>query len=1263
MKRSLLACGLCLAMLLVAVFVFMPTGIAKSVLPGPQKENVIESLLSMPAPPPPNPLEPARTRDESFFDPQKPPADDAPIEDLVDYWTSQSGQYRGSLYYLPRPSLKVIERLLTEGRRSLPELLNVLPDDTRTADLVSGIYNDPSTPEEARERLKDWLLYNSSVFSDQLTAKAQNVRDANDYVNALNENSLLALTRHDWDAARPIVESLYNDSTQPVSKALATWGLYRHAMESGDAGDTDRYRTELMRMVEDRSLPDGVRDMANDAIVREPDFPGRDEWCWSLFEDETLVNMQRFTGLTTLMMYQPPDKYVPKMIEFLKSSNKTVRLMAARNLLTVMDRTKDPGIIRALLPWLEDPKWLDVPDGSSPRMQMVIFLSSTKMPESVPGLIAALDEKAMRETTYGPNANVMANAANTMSNMVFTTNANTNRWNSRMSANTTAAVRMEAYYPLREYAVRALAMQADPRAVSALRRVLQSAPDYQRNEVIRALFACGGFSIPEQVNALEDFARSIPPDENTPVNFGAFTNTSNISNYEIAASYASRFSERADRRSDVNFILGAVVAGSPEPSELLAGATIDRIEELSKKDPQTSQALRRIIIGWKGLAISSLLLRDLKNGDAGSDAIVRLLTERKLLREKLFQDVSDARSGTPVAAGVASCILGDAADHEAVINSKNVEARTALYACARLVRAALPLARVSGDLRSTDQNLKTAAELYLESEDSAEARNIVLSQFPNEARILGATSCFPGTNRTQEVSPALMALFVSASGREAGNYLAYDGRCAAKEVFDAEEPLQKEVKDDQNLMGLYAYKGRYVRIFRDKVVFSWQDDPARYHERTLKAAEFDALKQLMISANAGELKPFLACTQACGDARELLMLGRQGGRRVFVRSDREANFFSELEKLFAAFGSEPADLKYSLSKEVPGLEILFASDDLDAQTVWKQGGDLRVVVSNKVIRQKVENEISVVQDSIEIDDDVNVEPDKNGPPIETIESMRSRRQYEGFSWFEVMGGKLGSQRAQPLGFEYIPQSDGLQVQPSQQSWKARGPGFEIRRDDSGVYKVAAGKMVPLLKGFYNSPVVSADGRWLAASKFEESEGPTLVRYDLISKREYKVPFEGYGMLEPRCFVPAIGRFLLTAGYDGEDDEGLDEDGPALAQQADAMAHRYYLLDAATGALIPAFGELRPLIQQTFRPLQSTAKANEFWAALVSGQNGKTAVGLYDARSFRFTPKLQLPRISFSSMDMWVDQSEGKVYFVYNGHLLSVPLQSKALSKP
>ena len=99
----------------------------------------------------------------------------------------------------------------------------------------------------------------------------------------------------------------------------------------------------------------------------------------------------------------------------------------------------------------------------------------------------------------------------------------------------------------------------------------------------------------------------------------------------------------------------------------------------------------------------------------------------------------------------------------------------------------------------------------------------------------------------------------------------------------------------------------------------------------------------------------------------------------------------------------------------------------------------------------------------------------------------------------------------------------------------------------------------------------------------------------------------------------------------------------------------FLIDAATGVMQPTRGEFRPLSQVTFRPLQKTTRPNEFWAAIIDAEKGSTQVGIYDIKVFGFKPVLTLPKIAFNSMDMFVDETGHKVYFVYRGHLLSVPL--------
>ena len=222
-------------MLATAVFLFMPSSLAKALFSPavPQKENVLEALLDLPAPPPINPLETTRARDDAFYDPRTPPPDNAPIEDLIDYWSHQSNNYRGVLYYLPRPSETVIQRLLTEGGNALiADVVMILPDDKRTSEIVKQIFDDPSTDKDEKSRLKNWLTLNSSYFADETERSAASLKDVDHYVSVPRQDALLSLTRHDWDRAKPIVDRLYADSSQPVSRALATWALYRHAMES-----------------------------------------------------------------------------------------------------------------------------------------------------------------------------------------------------------------------------------------------------------------------------------------------------------------------------------------------------------------------------------------------------------------------------------------------------------------------------------------------------------------------------------------------------------------------------------------------------------------------------------------------------------------------------------------------------------------------------------------------------------------------------------------------------------------------------------------------------------------------------------------------------------------------------------------------------------------------------------------------------------------------------------------------------------------------
>ena len=138
--------------------------------------------------------------------------------------------------------------------------------------------------------------------------------------------------------------------------------------------------------------------------------------------------------------------------------------------------------------------------------------------------------------------------------------------------------------------------------------------------------------------------------------------------------------------------------------------------------------------------------------------------------------------------------------------------------------------------------------------------------------------------------------------------------------------------------------------------------------------------------------------------------------------------------------------------------------------------------------------------------------------------------------------------------------------------------------------------------------------------------------------------------------PTLNKVLIVRddNYEGEEGAYVAEEKEDAAP-ADADPSGMLLVDAATGVTQPIAGEFRPISQQTFRPLQKTSRLNEFWAAIPDPEKNETEVGIFDTNHFGFRALMRIPKIKFNSMYMWVDEAGAKVYFVYRGHLLALPL--------
>ena len=137
---------------------------------------------------------------------------------------------------------------------------------------------------------------------------------------------------------------------------------------------------------------------------------------------------------------------------------------------------------------------------------------------------------------------------------------------------------------------------------------------------------------------------------------------------------------------DLKQMLGVQLLQIKEISDPLVRELVERIDALEKSDPPVAAALRLMLLNWQGSAINSLLLRDLKNGRSSSDAVVKLLSIRKELREKQPNDIYDIRTGSPTAFGTSACLIEADADYAAILAGENSEAKIAMLACARLIR-------------------------------------------------------------------------------------------------------------------------------------------------------------------------------------------------------------------------------------------------------------------------------------------------------------------------------------------------------------------------------------------------------------------------------------------------------------------------------------------------------------------------------------------------------------------------------------------------
>src|SRR4030095_603126 len=236
--------------------------------------------------------------------------------------------------------------------------------------------------------------------------------------------------------------------------------------------------------------------------------------------------------------------------------------------------------------------------------------------------------------------------------------------------------------------------------------------------------------------------------------------------------------------------------------------------------------------------------------------------------------------------------------------------------------------------------------------------------------------------------------------------------------------------------------------------------------------------------------------------------------------------------------------------------------------------DFRLLTADKAHRAAIDSEIETLSENLSDEDEDAAENGDGEDP--RISKERAKREYENFSWNNFADGAIGSAAAQPSQVEFIPPKHELAVPASEERWKARAGAIAIRADEEGLYKVVAGKRTQIRSGYYDGPVITPNGRWVIATRYEGDRGGQLVRINLLTNREFLVQSDELPAYRAIAFVTSIGRVLVGPMqeaydyYDGKEDDVADDDGGG-----------YSLLDPESGSLIAARGEVRPLVQQTF----------------------------------------------------------------------------------
>ncbi|HCN76129.1 MAG TPA: hypothetical protein DIT13_02910 [Verrucomicrobiales bacterium] len=610
--------------------------------------------------------------------------------------------------------------------------------------------------------------------------------------------------------------------------------------------------------------------------------------------------------------------------------------------------------------------------------------------------------------------------------------------------------------------------------------------------------------------------------------------------------------------------------------EGVAKTLLQRTKALRPKNSALADALELHISDWETPANHELLRQRLLSGNLSAEWVWRLL-----------ESAPTIENAPPVSQAIIAVAHRDGKAAAKMLADPHADAQAMLLACARLKRLVLPVKEVQSLLASKHILVKRAALLYLEALDTAEARELVWSHFPGEARILGAR-------------------------------MGYDpGHFSFRGLDQWEDVLRQRVlapggADEIHALLSAGYWGNAGQLWIEKRPDgAWlvnAEDRGRQRVRKISQDEYAELLRYLKEHQVDELPTFDTGTQD-GLQLEHVHLTRNGGKRVFMNNpDSGADGAPEVvyENLVTIYRDLIRDTS-RLSVEYRGVSdvtIEIAAEKMPVKAVWGRAGQLFV-------------------------------------HARLPGTQRDR-------WCQLDGTPAQGEFPSIVD----PCDAGSDSHLQKAAWLSNGirVGDHPQTKKSGLWH-EKGEWIS--DGVFADPVVSADGKVVVVSRARGKhwgEPNDVVRIELGTKKVLPIDLPSADDFSVITRLPDTGKILLF--------RSRNEPVPGIKPKEGPQKPEYHLLEASTGELERVKGEFQPLHDETWRPLQNTAKQGIVWAALPSMEKGRqtgTLIGRYDLSSFHFETFMKVPVLQFSSMDFWVEESKKRVWIVVNNDLLSLPM--------